>query len=74
MQETTVKMEVDDSIKEVDGGDNTELSYEEKLKYVNAISQPMASKKLTKKIYKCIRKGMYDQSNCKYFFLMPLEF
>ncbi|XP_031842970.1 NHP2 ribonucleoprotein [Nomia melanderi] len=57
MLETPIKMEVDDSIKEADGADNTELSYEEKLKYVNAISQPMASKKLTKKIYKCIKKA-----------------
>jgi len=32
-------------------------SYEEKLKFVSVIAKPMASKKLTKKIYKLIKKG-----------------
>lgn len=57
MEETPIKMEIDDSVKEGDGTDVTEGSYEEKLKYVNAISKPMAPKKLTKKIYKCIKKA-----------------
>lgn len=39
-----------------------EISYEDKLKLVNAIAQPMAPKKLTKKIYKCIKKGDYHFS------------
>lgn len=34
-----------------------EDTYDEKLRNVNAISQPMASKKLTKKIHKLIEKG-----------------
>merc|ERR1712117_320120 len=34
------------------------VSYEEKLKYVSVIAKPMASKKLTKKLYKCIKKGI----------------
>merc|ERR1712048_951914 len=34
------------------------VSYEEKLKYVSIIAKPMASKKLAKKLYKCIKKGM----------------
>ncbi|KZC05927.1 H/ACA ribonucleoprotein complex subunit 2-like protein [Dufourea novaeangliae] len=58
MEETIVRMDVDDSMKETDGTDGTGLSYEEKLKYVNNISKPMAPKKLTKKIYKCIKKGI----------------
>ena len=33
------------------------MSYEEKLKFTSVIAQPMASKKLTKKLYKCIKKG-----------------
>ena len=37
-------------------GDNGQ-SYEEKLLYVNAISKPMASKKLCKKLYKVIKKA-----------------
>jgi len=32
-------------------------SYEDKLKFVSVIAQPMASKKLTKKVYKLIKKG-----------------
>merc|ERR1712150_28841 len=32
-------------------------SYEEKLKFVSCIAKPMASKKLTKKLYKLIKKG-----------------
>merc|ERR1739842_30037 len=30
----------------------------EKLKYVSVIAKPMASKKLAKKLYKCIKKGI----------------
>merc|ERR1712121_628646 len=32
-------------------------SYEEKLKFVSCIAKPMANKKLTKKLYKVIKKG-----------------
>merc|ERR1711944_254515 len=38
-------------------GETEEMSYEDRLKYVSVISKPMAPKKLTKKIYKCIKKG-----------------
>merc|ERR1712061_59502 len=38
-------------------GEAEEMSYEDRLKYVSVISKPMAPKKLTKKIYKCIKKG-----------------
>ncbi|XP_046383348.1 H/ACA ribonucleoprotein complex subunit 2-like protein [Ischnura elegans] len=34
-----------------------ELSYEEKIQLVSPISKPMASRKLTKKLYKLIRKA-----------------
>ncbi|XP_018341855.1 PREDICTED: H/ACA ribonucleoprotein complex subunit 2-like protein [Trachymyrmex septentrionalis] len=56
MQET-MKMEIDDSVVKDENVDAPEISYEEKLRFVNAISKPMASKKLTKKIYKCIKKA-----------------
>jgi len=36
-------------------------TYEESLKYVTAIAKPMASRKLSKKIYKCIRKASKDK-------------
>merc|ERR1712064_52555 len=39
-------------------GETDEMSYEDRLKYVSIISKPMAPKKLTKKLYKCIKKGM----------------
>merc|ERR1712130_636216 len=33
-------------------------SYEEQIKLVNAISTPMASKKLTKRVFKCAKKAL----------------
>eukprot|EP00093_Oithona_nana_P006286 06286.XXX_15491_16036_1 [CDS] Oithona nana genome sequencing. len=38
--------------------DSNEPSYEDRLQYVSVIAEPMASKKLAKKLYKCIKKGM----------------
>jgi hypothetical protein len=32
--------------------------YEQKLKFVNSIASPIASKKLVKRLYKCIKKGL----------------
>lgn len=37
--------------------DGDKVSYEDKLKFVSVIAKPMASKKLAKKLYKCIKKG-----------------
>lgn len=68
--ESVIKMEVDESVKEADSGDVIEISYEEKLKYTNPIAKPMASKKLTKKIYKCIKKGKLFKSWNLYKILM----
>lgn len=34
-----------------------ERSYQELVEHVNAISRPLASRKLTRKLYKCIKKG-----------------
>ncbi|XP_072760135.1 H/ACA ribonucleoprotein complex subunit 2-like protein [Anoplolepis gracilipes] len=56
MQDET-RMEVDESIVKEECIDSPEISYEEKLKLVNAIAKPIAPKKLTKKIYKCIKKA-----------------
>lgn len=51
-------MEVDEDTKEnLDLSNLKETNYEDKLKICNAISSPMAPKKLTKKIYKLIKKG-----------------
>lgn len=55
--------------KEVSEGDLPEIAdvsikeedtYEEKIKNANSIARPMAPKKLTKKIYKLIKKGNYN--------------
>lgn len=35
------------------------VTYEDRLNFVNEIAQPMAGRKLTKKIYKFIKKGFY---------------
>ncbi len=37
--------------------DGTEKSYQELIANVNPIAQPLASKKLSKKLYKCVKKG-----------------
>ena len=34
-----------------------EDDYETKLKFINTIAKPMANKKLTKRLFKCIKKG-----------------
>ncbi|XP_063239968.1 H/ACA ribonucleoprotein complex subunit 2-like protein [Bacillus rossius redtenbacheri] len=41
------------------------LSYEEKLKFVSPIAKPMAPRKLTKKIYKLIKKASKDKKCLK---------
>ncbi|GAB1860200.1 H/ACA ribonucleoprotein complex subunit 2-like protein [Camponotus japonicus] len=56
MQEN-ISMEIDESIVKEENIDAPEVSYEEKLRLVNAIAKPIAPKKLTKKIYKCIKKA-----------------
>merc|ERR1712168_635197 len=38
-------------------------SYEEQIKLVNAISTPMASKKLTKRVFKCAKKASKEKTN-----------
>lgn len=48
---------VDVSIKEED-------NYADKVKNANQIASPMASKKLTKKCYKLIKKGKCYQNKC----------
>uniref|UniRef100_A0A224Y000 Putative nucleolar protein nhp2 n=1 Tax=Panstrongylus lignarius TaxID=156445 RepID=A0A224Y000_9HEMI len=41
------------------------ISYEDRLNFVNEISQPMAGRKLTKKIYKLIKKASKNREYCK---------
>jgi hypothetical protein len=41
---------------ENEGGDSKE-AYQEKVKYLSSISQPLAPRKLTKRLYKAVKKG-----------------
>ena len=41
--------------------------YEEKLKFLNAIAKPIANKKLAKRLFKCIKKGTFNN------YLKPLN-
>ena len=54
----SIKMEVDESKENLDISNVKEVSYEDKLLIVNQIANPMAPKKLSKKIYKLIKKGI----------------
>ena len=38
----------------------SKVSWEDKVKYLSPISQPLATKKLTKKLYKAIKKGNFS--------------
>lgn len=50
--------DADDNEHGNEGNTEEKISWEEKIRYLNVISKPLASKKLTKKIYKTIKKGM----------------
>lgn len=53
------KEPVDESVAEVGSVSiKEEDNYDDKLKYVNAVSQPMASKKIAKKCYKLVKKAL----------------
>ena len=39
-------------------GDNKESRWEELLNHISPIANPLASRKLAKKLYKCIKKGI----------------
>lgn len=45
--------------------DSDKSSYEELLNHVSIIAKPMASRKLTKRIYKLLKKGTVHQSSRK---------
>lgn len=54
LDESVAEVKVEAEIKEED-------TYEEKIKNICAIAKPLASKKLTKRIYKLIKKGKPHQ-------------
>jgi hypothetical protein len=41
----------------VDVEDNDDDDYEKKMQFINPIASPMASKKLVKRLFKCIKKA-----------------
>ena len=55
---TEAKEEEDAEMEDAGAPGKEKVSYEDRLLYVTPIAQPMASKKLTKKIYKLIKKGV----------------
>lgn len=54
---TKVKKEKVSEEGEEAGTGGTERSYQELIAHLNPIAQPLASKKLSKKLYKCVKKG-----------------
>merc|ERR1711997_840914 len=61
------KMGEDKSLNESKIGEENgeEMSYEDRLKHVSIIAKPMANKKLAKKLYKCIKKGMKQKTHVR---------
>lgn len=53
-----VKKEVQDTEANESVAIKEEDTYEDKVKHANKIASPMAPKKLTKKLYKLIKKGV----------------
>lgn len=58
------KSEGGEEVEEKDGKE----AWAEKTKYLSPISKPLASRKLTKRLYKVIKKGAYMWNVHKYFF------
>ncbi len=58
---------------EKEGKDEVD-EYEQKLRFVNSIANPIASKKLTKKLFKCIKKGKYLQIYSYYINFVILNY
>jgi len=57
-----VKKSADISVASESGEGKT---YNELLKFVNPIAKPLAGKKLTKKLFKCVKKASKEQSLCR---------
>uniref|UniRef100_A0A4X2JM51 H/ACA ribonucleoprotein complex subunit 2 n=1 Tax=Vombatus ursinus TaxID=29139 RepID=A0A4X2JM51_VOMUR len=55
---TKVKREVEESEAAPESSGAPERTYEEMLSNLNPIAQPLASRRLTRKLYKCIKKAV----------------
>ncbi|XP_037126566.1 H/ACA ribonucleoprotein complex subunit 2-like protein [Syngnathus acus] len=51
------KVANDEEVPEAGGHEKSEKTYQELVANVNAISQPLATRKLSKKLYKCVKKA-----------------
>lgn len=51
------KVKKEKTVEEETGG--TEKSYQELIANINPIANPLASRKLSKKLYKCVKKGIF---------------
>lgn len=61
----------DKTSKQEEDGENKDESrpdYEELASKVTVISKPLASRKLTKKVYKVVKKGRVKSDGCLYLF------
>uniref|UniRef100_A0A0A9X847 H/ACA ribonucleoprotein complex subunit 2 n=1 Tax=Lygus hesperus TaxID=30085 RepID=A0A0A9X847_LYGHE len=56
-KEKKSKLNVDDAEETIIETDEKQYTYEERCQFLNPIAQPLASRKLTKKIYKLIKKS-----------------
>lgn len=61
-RKSDVQENADDSVTTETPGGKPRLSWEDKVKYLSPIACPLASKKLTKKIYKMINKAKANNS------------
>ncbi|XP_064101869.1 H/ACA ribonucleoprotein complex subunit 2-like protein [Macrobrachium nipponense] len=72
-----IKTEADEVKLEDLNGEDVELTYEQKLNFVSAISQPMSSKKTAGRIFKLIRKANQhktpQQKPCLYIGLKNVQ-
>lgn len=59
---------------EIAAADGNEKSYHELIANVNPIAQPLASKKLSKKLYKCVKKGKNPKNCCERIFAVLKPF
>lgn len=67
-----VSADAEEAAPAAEGAEKCEKSYQELIANVNPIAQPLASKKLSKKLYKCVKKGK-NNNNCVsvYMFTRP---
>ena len=54
-------------------GKSEKSSYDELLNHVSIIAKPMASRKLTKRIYKLLKKGLFVLTSNHFLFILLID-